>query len=245
MLGGPTDLHRRARRLRGDARPPPRPGHHARAAAPLRRHDEPGGRRRRPSGRRGVPRRDHRVRRVGHPARHAQLPARAPRASSSTRPCRAGAGASPRRTTAEDADSGPQSLVSGTAGPSGSPSCAPCSPRPPSPWSSSSPQAAEATPATTTRPTPPRPTATRPRTGAADAGGLTVTDGITPDDLLGCLTDAGLDAGLSDARAVRRRGPGRRGGRHRDDRLQRRHHARAPSSSSSPIRPPPPTTPAC
>ena len=44
------DVHRRARRLRGDARPPPQPGHHPRAAAPVRVDDEPGRRRRRAAG---------------------------------------------------------------------------------------------------------------------------------------------------------------------------------------------------
>ena len=34
--------------------------------------------------------------------------------------------------------------------------------------------------------------------GRADDG-LTVTDGITPDDLVGCLTDAGLDAATTDS----------------------------------------------
>jgi hypothetical protein len=32
-----------------------------------------------------------------------------------------------------------------------------------------------------------------------EAGGLAVTDGITPDDLAGCLTDAGLDAAATDS----------------------------------------------
>jgi len=34
---------------------------------------------------------------------------------------------------------------------------------------------------------------------APDGGGLTVSDGITPDDLVGCLTDAGLAAEVSDS----------------------------------------------
>jgi hypothetical protein len=38
-----------------------------------------------------------------------------------------------------------------------------------------------------------------PSNGATAGSGLTVTDGITPDDLVSCLTAAGIDAELSDA----------------------------------------------
>ena len=44
----------------------------------------------------------------------------------------------------------------------------------------------------------PRPTGSTSAT-APDSGGLTVSDGITPDDLVGCLTDAGLAAEVSDS----------------------------------------------
>ena len=44
----------------------------------------------------------------------------------------------------------------------------------------------------------PRPTGST-SAAAPDSGGLTVTDGITPNDLVGCLTDAGLAAEVSDS----------------------------------------------
>ena len=44
----------------------------------------------------------------------------------------------------------------------------------------------------------PSPTGSSSETAPA-AGGLTVTDGITPDDLVGCLTDAGLTAAVSES----------------------------------------------
>ena len=44
----------------------------------------------------------------------------------------------------------------------------------------------------------PRPTGST-SAAAPDSGGLTVSDGITPDDLVGCLTDAGLAAEVSDS----------------------------------------------
>ena len=44
----------------------------------------------------------------------------------------------------------------------------------------------------------PRPTGST-SAAAPGSGGLTVTDGITPDDLVGCLTDAGLAAEVSDS----------------------------------------------
>ncbi len=45
----------------------------------------------------------------------------------------------------------------------------------------------------------PRPSESTSASTAAPDGGLTVTDGITVDDLVGCLTDAGLDAAASDS----------------------------------------------
>ncbi len=45
----------------------------------------------------------------------------------------------------------------------------------------------------------PRPTESTSTAADDDSGDeLAVTDGITPDDLVGCLTDAGLDAAISD-----------------------------------------------
>jgi hypothetical protein len=44
----------------------------------------------------------------------------------------------------------------------------------------------------------PRPTGST-SAAAPDSGGFAVSDGITPDDLVGCLTDAGLAAEVSDS----------------------------------------------
>ena len=48
-------------------------------------------------------------------------------------------------------------------------------------------------------PDPTTSSSSSPSSSAAADEGLTVTDGITPDDLVGCLTDAGLDAAASDS----------------------------------------------
>ena len=94
--------------------------------------------------------------------------------------------------------------------------------------------AADSTPSTSETPTDETP----------EAGGLTVTDGITPDDLVGCLTDAGLDAEATDSVPFGVEVPvvevdvtgmtDYEGGT-----------ARAPSCSSSPTRPQRPTTRTC
>jgi hypothetical protein len=47
--------------------------------------------------------------------------------------------------------------------------------------------------------TEPRPTESTSAAGPDDAGDLSVTDGITPDDLVACLTDAGLTAAVTDS----------------------------------------------